>query len=249
MNSAACFQKMIDLLHFCMRWWASGFTAALILSREAWFMLALFLAVIGIVVVISVLRPQPIETLMTRAAGPFFAITYIALPLTLMRDLHTDTYGGYLILLIMLTAWLGDTFAYFSGRWFGKTKLHPILSPKKTVAGAVGGLGEQHIRGCGDRTFFHHSHSHLAGGCSRTMLRCVRPNRRPLCIRAQAIGRYQRFRLFVTRSRRFTRSNRCALAHRHYHLHVLELRVSEPDHINKTDERPRIATEHTSTYM
>jgi phosphatidate cytidylyltransferase len=37
-------------------------------------------------------------------------------------------------------AWLCDTGAYFAGRFFGRTKLSPLLSPKKTVEGFVGGL-------------------------------------------------------------------------------------------------------------
>ena len=39
----------------------------------------------------------------------------------------------------VIIAWGTDTFAYFTGMFFGKTKLCPAISPKKTVAGAVGG--------------------------------------------------------------------------------------------------------------
>ena len=46
----------------------------------------------------------------------------------------------YFIVLILCYAWGGDTFAYFAGRFFGKHKLAPIVSPKKTVEGAVGGV-------------------------------------------------------------------------------------------------------------
>ena len=42
--------------------------------------------------------------------------------------------------MVMAMAWLADTFAYFSGRAFGKHKLFPALSPKKTIEGAAGGL-------------------------------------------------------------------------------------------------------------
>ncbi len=41
--------------------------------------------------------------------------------------------------LIFIGAWVTDTFAYFSGYFFGKHKLIPSVSPKKTVEGAVGG--------------------------------------------------------------------------------------------------------------
>ena len=41
---------------------------------------------------------------------------------------------------VLAVAWLGDTSAYFAGRFLGKRKLYPAVSPKKTIEGAVGGL-------------------------------------------------------------------------------------------------------------
>ena len=46
----------------------------------------------------------------------------------------------YLIIMGLVFAWGGDTCAYFSGYFFGKHKLAPIVSPKKTVEGAIGGV-------------------------------------------------------------------------------------------------------------
>lgn len=57
--------------------------------------------------------------------------------------LPADTYhqdAVYFILLGLCFAWGGDTGAYFIGRSFGKHKLAPIVSPKKTVEGAFGGV-------------------------------------------------------------------------------------------------------------
>ena len=47
--------------------------------------------------------------------------------------------GHILVLLPFIVAWVTDTMAYFSGRLFGKHKLIPAVSPKKTVEGAIGG--------------------------------------------------------------------------------------------------------------
>jgi phosphatidate cytidylyltransferase len=44
------------------------------------------------------------------------------------------------IFLLLAASWLGDTGAYFAGRAFGRHKLAPVLSPKKTWEGAIGGL-------------------------------------------------------------------------------------------------------------
>jgi phosphatidate cytidylyltransferase len=42
--------------------------------------------------------------------------------------------------LVLITAFGSDVFAYFTGMLFGKHKLAPDLSPKKTVEGAIGGV-------------------------------------------------------------------------------------------------------------
>ncbi len=49
-------------------------------------------------------------------------------------------FGKYLYLLIFIGAWVTDTFAYFTGVFFGKHKLIPDVSPKKTVEGSIGGI-------------------------------------------------------------------------------------------------------------
>jgi phosphatidate cytidylyltransferase len=48
---------------------------------------------------------------------------------------------GAWVLLTMVLAWGSDTAAYFVGRRFGKSKLAPRISPKKTLEGSAGGLG------------------------------------------------------------------------------------------------------------
>lgn len=48
--------------------------------------------------------------------------------------------GRYIIWLVFIGAWITDTAACFTGRFLGKHKLIPDVSPKKTVEGAVGGV-------------------------------------------------------------------------------------------------------------
>lgn len=55
----------------------------------------------------------------------------------LLRDIPKN--GKFLYLIPFVFGWVTDTFAYFTGRLFGKHKLIPAVSPKKTVEGAIGG--------------------------------------------------------------------------------------------------------------
>lgn len=57
--------------------------------------------------------------------------------LVLLRDMKD---GMILFLLAFLIPWVCDTAAYFVGVFFGKHKMIPDVSPKKTVEGAVGGI-------------------------------------------------------------------------------------------------------------
>ena len=61
--------------------------------------------------------------------------------LSLLRIFQMNYHhGSFIVLLPLLAAWGADTCALFSGMLFGKHKLAPVVSPKKTVEGAVGGV-------------------------------------------------------------------------------------------------------------
>jgi len=57
-----------------------------------------------------------------------------------IRDFFGQTGGVFYIVLIFLISWGTDIGAYFTGTFFGKHKMAPSISPKKTWEGAVGGV-------------------------------------------------------------------------------------------------------------
>ncbi len=81
------------------------------------------------------------KILITESASALMTVLYIIAGFSAMVYLHDFHEGGkYLYLLTFIGAWVPDTFAYFTGVLFGKHKLIPDVSPKKTVEGAIGGL-------------------------------------------------------------------------------------------------------------
>ncbi len=78
------------------------------------------------------------KTDFTIAASAFTGVFYVTVSFTaivLLRDA-----GKYFYLLVFIGPWVSDTFAYLCGRMFGKHKLIPEVSPKKTVEGSIGGI-------------------------------------------------------------------------------------------------------------
>jgi len=69
-----------------------------------------------------------------------FGVIYVAVMLSYIYQTRCLTDGEYTAWLIMFSSWGCDSFAYLFGRLFGKHKMSPHLSPKKTVEGAIGGV-------------------------------------------------------------------------------------------------------------
>ena len=69
-----------------------------------------------------------------------------ALPLGFLR---ADSTEGLIALgYVVAIVWSTDIFAYFTGRSIGGPKLMPIVSPKKTISGAIGGLVAGVVAAC-----------------------------------------------------------------------------------------------------
>ena len=94
-----------------------------------------------IVILIAILFARH-NTLKFEEIGVAFTVS-VLVPFALSSFVFVrDKYDGgiFYILLIFLCAWISDAGAYFIGRVFGKHRLAPTISPKKTIEGAVGGV-------------------------------------------------------------------------------------------------------------
>jgi len=67
-----------------------------------------------------------------------YLLTYLA-KLKLIERFQPGT-GGDAVLIVLIVAWVADTGAYFAGRFLGQARRYEAVSPKKTWAGAWGGL-------------------------------------------------------------------------------------------------------------
>ncbi|MEO1273741.1 MAG: phosphatidate cytidylyltransferase, partial [Myxococcota bacterium] len=85
---------------------------------------------------------RAIEEVTLHIGSGLVAVLYAGMLPGLLVLLHQDAgaLGGIWVLLTMATVWGSDAGAYFVGRAFGKHKLAPRVSPKKSIEGAVGGL-------------------------------------------------------------------------------------------------------------
>lgn len=88
---------------------------------------------------VILLREHTIISFQDVAVALFAGLVMPYLLMSLIRIFLMDG-GKFLVLLPLVAAWGSDTCALFAGMAFGKHKLAPVISPKKTVEGAVGGV-------------------------------------------------------------------------------------------------------------
>jgi len=70
----------------------------------------------------------------------FSSMVYVLFLLIHIPLISKLRFGIFYVILILLGAIATDTFAYFTGVTIGKHKLCPVMSPKKTIEGAIGGI-------------------------------------------------------------------------------------------------------------
>ena len=88
-----------------------------------------------------VFSKRPLEDSLPSSAIAVLATTYVGmLGGSLIRLRNDFPVGWKLVFFLLLVVWLGDSGAYYVGKTFGRRKLSPRISPKKTVEGLAGGI-------------------------------------------------------------------------------------------------------------
>ena len=69
-------------------------------------------------------------------------VVFITLAMATLVGIRDNSYGhgAFYIFIVIMASWVADCGAYFAGSFFGKHKLCPRLSPKKTIEGVFGGF-------------------------------------------------------------------------------------------------------------
>lgn len=133
------------------RWWGlaaamNGFTIVIsyfkgrnngIVMLDIWFLTAFIVLTFACVVV-----EYGKENALTFTDMTAIFTSGIAIPMALscLMRLRMMPHGGGMVLIPLVAAFCSDSAALFAGMLFGKHKLAPLASPKKTVEGAIGGL-------------------------------------------------------------------------------------------------------------
>ena len=109
----------------------------LLLDREEFSLIAILFALVLIMSVYVFTCPKYHADQIMAA---MFGVIYVAVMLSYIYKTRNLEGGAWLVGLIFISSWGSDTCAYCVGMLIGKHKMAPVLSPKKSVEGGVGGV-------------------------------------------------------------------------------------------------------------
>ena len=107
--------------------------------REVFLPSAIVLVVLSVMYTLSLSIFLPDKYNSGDTAQAFLLCTYVIAGFTSIELISVIPNAKFVFPMIYIGAFITDTFCYFSGMLFGKHKLIPRISPKKTVEGAIGG--------------------------------------------------------------------------------------------------------------
>jgi phosphatidate cytidylyltransferase len=90
---------------------------------------------------LATLRPRR-EHVSWAIAVVYLGVLWIGLPMVYAVWLRENPplHGDGLVIDVLVATFVGDSCAYFGGRWYGRTPLAPLISPNKTLEGLIAGV-------------------------------------------------------------------------------------------------------------
>lgn len=117
------------------------YAAVYFVQDTSWWVMVIIMALIAIMFVYVFGFPKFHAS---QVMDTYFALIYAPVMLSFVFLTRQLEHGIYLVWMIFISSWISDTFAYLTGVLFGKHKLAPVLSPKKSIEGSLGELLAQH---------------------------------------------------------------------------------------------------------
>jgi phosphatidate cytidylyltransferase len=98
------------------------------------------IACVVVGMLMALMKPEPLEDAALRTGWAIAGPIYIGGTFGAIAAIFDRPYGGSWVIVTLFFSFLSDTAGYFVGRKWGKHKLSPVVSPKKTIEGSIGGL-------------------------------------------------------------------------------------------------------------
>jgi phosphatidate cytidylyltransferase len=118
----------------------TGFAALILGTHWPGIIIPTLLATLLCTISVPLLSRSPLEQSLRDGAMTLFGVLYLGLTLGTLSMTRLLPQGEWLIFFLLLVTWASDTGAYYVGTLYGRHRLAPTISPKKTVEGLVGGL-------------------------------------------------------------------------------------------------------------
>ena len=134
--------RLLEIVTFIC---AAGYYLVLPLGFERWGMAIVLLSLVVIMSVYVFTYPRYHAH---QVMAAYFGLIYVAVMLSFVWLTRELPQGRILVWLVFFSSWGCDTCAYCVGMLIGRHKMAPVLSPKKSVEGAVGGVAGAALLGC-----------------------------------------------------------------------------------------------------